>query len=181
LKRINNEEILDTIYDLADKAGLRIDAFLEKVEEAFDEPLPDLEGVPQEVADQLYAARDDKKELRKRDRMKKSEEEGLAEIRLFREIFPQIAPADIPEEVWIEVGNGVSLPHAYALYMVKQETLDKYANDVNHRNSQSGAVVGGDGATEPIFSKEQVEKMSGKDVKSNYKNILKAMKNWKLG
>jgi hypothetical protein len=36
------------------------------------------------------------------------------------------------------------------------------------------------GNTEPSFTKEQVERMSGGDVRKNYKSILKAMKSWKF-
>ncbi len=181
MKRINNEQILDTLYDLADKAGMRIDRFMEQIEETFDTPLPDLEGIPEEIAQELLSARESKKELRRQERLKQNEEEGLAEIRRFRELFPQVAPESIPAEVWQEVGMGTSLSHAYALYLIEQERLNSHADSVNSRNSESGAAVGSDGATEPVYTKEQVEKMSGKDVKSNYKNILKAMKNWKFG
>lgn len=180
MKRINNEQILDTIYDLADSAGLRIDEFLERVEEEFGEQLPSLDGLPEEIANELSAARESKKEMRKQSRQKKSEEDANAEIKRFREIFPEVAAEDIPDSVWEDVSNGASLAHAYALYLVSEDELRRHAEDVNDRNSKRGAAANSDGSTEPVFTKEQVEKMSGKDVKNNYKGILKAMKNWKI-
>lgn len=180
MKRINNEQILDRIYDLADAAGLRIDVFLEKVEEQFGEKLPNLEGLPPEIADELASARESKKEARKQSRIKKSEEETSAEIRRFRELFPDVIPDEIPESVWEDVANGATLSHAYALYLAVEDGLAKYAKDVNSRNSQRGARAASNGSTEPVFTKEQVERMSGSDVKNNYKGILKAMKNWRF-
>ncbi len=179
MKRINNEHILDTIYDLADAAGMKIDAFLEKIEETFGEPMPSLDGVPEEIAQELYEARESKKAMRKQSRQKKSDEEASAEIKRFRELFPDVAAEDIPEEVWEDVAGGSTLSHAYALYMVGQDSLKRHADEVNARNSVKGAAASSDGSTEPVFTKEQVEKMSGKDVKNNYKGILKAMKNWR--
>lgn len=179
MKRITNEQILDTIYDLADTAGMKIDAFIEKIEEAFGDPMPSLEGVPEEIAQELLAARESKKETRKQSRKQKSDAEASAEIKRFRELFPDVNAEDIPEEVWDDVASGSTLSHAYALYTVSQDSLKRYADNVNSRNSHKGAAASSDGSTEPVFTKEQVEKMSGKDVKSNYKGILKAMKSWR--
>ena len=69
MKRINNEQILDRIYDLADEAGLRIDDFMARLEADYGENLPDLEGIPQEIADELLSAREIKKEQKKQDRI----------------------------------------------------------------------------------------------------------------
>lgn len=180
MKRINNEQILDTIYDLADAAGMRIDEFIAKLEEDFGEKLPDLENIPEEIANELIEAREAKKKARKEGRIKKSETEAAEEIARFREIFPDVKPEDIPESVWDDVSEGASLLHAYALYTVTQDSLKRHANDVNERNSKRGAAADSQGSTEPVFTKEQVEKMSGKDIKSNYKGILNAMKNWRF-
>lgn len=179
MKKINNEQILDTVYDLADAAGMRIDAFLEKIEETFGESMPSLEGIPEDIAQELLTARESKKAMRKQSRQQKSEDEASAEIKRFRELFPDVSADDIPEEVWEDVANGSTLSHAYALYTVSQDSLKRYADNVNSRNSVKGAAASSDGSTEPIFTKEQVEKMSGKDVKNNYKGILNAMKNWR--
>lgn len=180
MKKINNEQILDTIYDLADMNGIRIDEFIDRIEEEFGEQLPDLDGIPEEIAEELKSARASKKEMRKQSRIKKGESEAEEDIKAFRELFPEVNSDDIPEEVWEDVANGNSLSHAYSLYLVKNDLLKKHAEGINERNSKKGATVASDGSTEPVFTKEQVEKMSGKDVKSNYKGILKAMKNWRF-
>ena len=180
MKRINNEQILDIIYDLADGAGMRIDEFIAKLEEDFGEKMPDLDGIPEEIANELIEARETKKQARKESRIKKSDTEAAEEIARFRELFPDVKPEDIPESVWDDVTAGATLSHAYALYAVTQDSLKRHADDVNERNSKRGAEANSQGSTEPIFTKEQVERMSGKDIKSNYKGILNAMKNWRF-
>ncbi len=180
MKKINNEQILDVIYDLADLNGVRIDEFIERVEEEFGEQLPTLDGIPEEIAEELKSARENKKEMRKKKRLERTEEETNAEIKAFREIFPEVTTEDIPDEVWEDVQNGASLVHAFSLFLVKNEMLKKHAEGVNERNSDKGAIADSNGSTEPVFTKELVEKMSGKDVKNNYKGIIKAMKNWRL-
>ncbi len=180
MKRINNEQILDTIYDLASAQGMKIDKFLEHIEDTFGEPMPNIQGLPEDVTAELLRARDNKKEMRRKNRIENTKKETSAEIKRFREMFPNVAPEDIPQEVWDDVSNGASLAHAYALYLVSQQNLSKYADDINERNSKRGAYAASEGATEPVFTKEQVEKMSDKDVKSNYKGILNAMKNWRF-
>ena len=72
MKRINNEAILDLIYDLADQNGLRIDDFIEKVEEEFGEQPIDTEGLPENIIAELEAAKSYRAKERKSERMKKS-------------------------------------------------------------------------------------------------------------
>ena len=179
MKRINNEQILDIIYDLADGAGLRIDEFLERVEEEFGEQPISTDGLPTEIVNELAEARETKKQQRRNARLQKSNEEMGAEIKRFRELFPDVSADTIPDEVWDDVQSGATLSHAYALYLASTNALARYADDVNKRNSSVGAYASSEGSTEPVFTKEQVEKMSNKDIKNNYKGILRAMKNWK--
>lgn len=180
MKRINNEQILDTIYDLADAAGMRIDEFIDRVEEEFGEQPIETDGLPDEIVAELESARASKKQQRRQARQDKSNQQMNEDIKKFREVFPDVAADDIPDAVWEDVQAGASLVHAYALYLVGRERLDRRAEDINRRNGSAGARAVSDGSTEPAFTKEQVEKMSGKDVKSNYKGILNAMKNWRF-
>lgn len=179
MKRINNEMILDTIYDLADNCGLRIDEFLSRVEEEFGDQPINVDSLPEEVVNELNTARASKKQQRKEARLQKDREEINAQIKRFREIFPDVPADDIPDSVWEDVRGGTTLAHAYALYLVESEAEKRYASAINERNGNAGARVSGETASEPTFTKEQVERMSGKEVKHNYKNILNAMKNWK--
>ena len=179
MKKIDNEKILDVIYDLADNADMRIGEFIEKLEEEYGEAwIP--EGIPEEIANELAEGRAAKK--RERDAAKQSESESKAaeEIRRFREVFPDVKAENIPEEVWEAVSEGIPLAYAYALYKVESDGLSSYADEVNKRNSEKGAAAVSEGPTEPDYTKEQVENMSGKDVRRNYKGIVKAMKHWRF-
>ncbi|MBO4277696.1 MAG: hypothetical protein J5925_04810 [Clostridia bacterium] len=179
MKKINNEQILDMIYDLADAAGMRIDGFMEKLGEEYGvKAIPD--GLPDEIAAELAEARELKKKERAAAKKAESENAAAAEIKRFREIFPGVNAEDIPEEVWEDVAAGADLPHAYAFYRIRGEGEKTYADEVNRRNSEKGAAAAGDGATEPAYTKDDVEKMSGGEVRKNYKNIVRAMKNWRF-
>ena len=179
MKRIDNEKILDIIYDLADANGMRIDEFMDSVESQFggEKTLPD--DLPEDIAAELMQAREDKKLKRAADKQSAAEAEMAKDIKTFKELFPETSADDIPDEVWEDVANGISLPYAYALYKAQSEKFNDYAEGVNKRNSDKGAKAYSDGSTEPVFTKEQVEKMSDKDIKKNYKGIISAMKNWR--
>ena len=180
MTKISNESILDTIYDLADANEMRVDRFIELIEEEFGAAPIDTSGLPEEVVTELENARLSTKEHKKQLRAQKDGEKMANDIKRFRESFPDVSAEDIPETVWDEVANGIPLAHAYALFEATENRINARAESVNARNGAiaSLGVVGN--ATEPSFTKEQVEKMSGKDVRSNYKSILKAMKSWRF-
>lgn len=180
MKRIDNEKILDMIYDLADGAGMRIDEFMEQVEKQFgtEEAIP--EGIPESLAEEIMQAREDKKRRRAEEKQIEADAEAENDVKKFRELFPGVSAEDIPDEVWEDAAKGISLPYAYALYKVMNDELAGYAESVNRKNSEKGARAYSDGSTEQAFTKEQVEKMSGKDVRKNYKGIINAMKSWRI-
>ena len=180
MKTINNEAILDLIYDLADENGLRIGEFIERIEEEFGEQPIDTSGLPDRVIAELEAAKGYKNEQRTIKRKKQQESDMQADIKRFRELFPDTSAEEIPDSVWAEVENGVPLAHAFALYTVTQQSIQALADEVNRRNGNASAAATNEGTSEPLFTKEAVEKMSQKDIKSNYKNILKAMKSWRV-
>ena len=73
MKTINNEAILDLIYDLADENGLRIGEFIERIEEEFGEQPIDTSGLPDRVIAELEAAKGYKNEQRTIKRKKQQE------------------------------------------------------------------------------------------------------------
>lgn len=180
MKKITNDYILDTIYDLADEKDMRIDDFMEELCEHYGSGEKSLEGLPEEIASELRNARASKKEKRRNDREEADRKKADEDIKLFRKIFPDADADSIPENVWKDVSDGIPLPYAYALFVASENELSEYAENINEKNSGYGAKIGNDGNTEPVYTKEQVEKMSGNDVKKNYKGILRAMKSWKF-
>ena len=183
-KTISNEEILDAVYDMADARGMRIDEFVAAMQADYAEGTPVLpqyaEGeLPAEVVAALESAKSLKRELR--DTKRKTDEEAAlrAEIAAFREVFPTVAAEEIPEEVWAEVAEGMDLKHAYALYALTGTKSDDRAEEVNREAAERSAAATGDGSTEPSFTREQVEKMSARDVAKNYKDVLRSFRNWR--
>ena len=88
--------------------------------------------------------------------------------------------ADIPEEVWAEVAEGVSLTHAYALYRAAISAEDAKAQSLNRVNADRSAPLGTEGDPNTALTQEQVENMSPQAVKKNYNRILSSLKNWRL-
>ena len=86
---------------------------------------------------------------------------------------------EIPESVWEDTAGGADLAHAYALYLIEEQSKGDRAETVNRENELRSASVQNGGSTEPSFTREEVEKMSPKDVSKNYKHILRSMRSWK--
>lgn len=177
---ISNDRILDTVYDLADVCGLRIDEFVARLQEEYGDPEFQTEGLPEEIVAELQNARTLRKESR--DAKRKSEQESKLheEIAAFRAQFPDVSAESIPESVWEEVAAGMDLNHAYAYYMVTQQAGGEHAEEVNRSTASRSAAAFSDGATEPSFTREEVERMSDRDVAKNYKNIVRSMGRWKF-
>lgn len=177
---ISNDRILDTVYDLADVCGMRIDEFMTHLQEEYGDPQFETEGLPEDVIAELQNARQLRKESREAKR--RSEQDGALqeEIAAFRERFPEVRAEDIPESVWEEVAGGMDLNHAYAFFLIAQKADGGTADEVNRDNSARSAAALSEGSTEPSFTREQVEGMSAKDVAKNYRNILRSMGKWKF-
>lgn len=180
-KTITNDEILDAIYDIADARGIRIDEFIQQLQEDYAElPVKYAEGdLPEEVLAELESAKAMRREMR--DNKRKSDEEAALreDIAAFRELFPEVRPEEIPEEVWEEVAGGMDLKHAYALHVLTGKQSGGHAEAVNRETSERSAAAVSDGSTEPSFTPDQVEKMSAKDVAKNYQGVLRSFRNWR--
>ncbi|PKM62393.1 MAG: hypothetical protein CVU97_05620 [Firmicutes bacterium HGW-Firmicutes-21] len=180
-KTLTNEQILDAVSDLADDNGMSVDDYLQKLQAESESVLgTSREGLPEEIITELDNARSLKKESRNAKKLTQQNESIKTEIERFKAVFPDALPQDIPDSVWEEVANGVPLLYAYALYTVTDGKDREYASRVNAENSSRATSKTGTGETEPVFTKEQVESMSPKDVSKNYKHILKSISKWKL-
>ncbi len=177
---VSNDRILDAVYDLADICGMRIDEFILHLQEEYGDPEFETDGLPEEVVAELQNARTLRRESR--DAKRKSEQDGMLreEVAAFRERFPEVRADDIPESVWAEVAAGMDLNHAFAFYLVSEKQDGGHADAVNYENAVRSAATVGDGSTEPVYSREEVERMSSKDVARNYKSILRSMTGWKF-
>ena len=180
MKIVNNEMVLDAVYDLASGMGMRIGDFLERLREDYGDPMIDTDGLPENVVAELEQAKALRKESRDAKRKQAEAEARDKDIAAFREQFPDLSAGEIPEEVWQEVASGMDLLHAYAYYLMTKGKKGDRADAVNRGNLERSAPALGEGSTEPSFTREEVEKMSQKDVKKNYKHILNSMSKWKM-
>ena len=177
---MTNDKILDTVYDLASACDMRIDEFISHLQEEYGDPSFDTEGLPEDVVAELQNAKALRKESRDNRRMMDAKNKQNEEIAAFCERFPDVRAEQIPASVWEEVAKGTDLIHAYAYYLVTEGKENGRADAVNRENGARSAAAQSDGSTEPSFSREEVERMSQKDVAKNYKNILHSMKKWKF-
>ena len=178
-KSITNEQVLDTVYDLADICGMRIDEFVEHLQKEFGDPEFNTEGLPEDVIAELETAKSLRKESRDTKRKQAHDDALQKEIEQFRKVFPDVNGEDIPESVWEDTAGGADLVHAYALYLIGEQSKGDHAEEVNRENALRSVSAHSEGSTEPSFSREQVEKMSPKEVSKNYKHILRSMKSWR--
>lgn len=103
----------------------------------------------------------------------------LSEYAEFSELFPEVSPEKIDDDVWESVKSGVPLAAAYALYDKKRSAAKERAAAVNEKNSArtAGSVKGAGG--DDYFSPAEVRAMSSGEIRANYDKIVSSMKKWK--
>lgn len=179
-KKLTDEQMLEILEELADENGLTAEGYLSRLLSENQATEKTLQNLPEEVLKELENAKLLKREKRRSKKQSEQEEYIKKETEKFLSLFPDVKPDEIPESVWEEVTNGVSLPHAYALYSVIKRSENDYAEQINRDNTLRATPRFEDGKTEPSFTKEQVEAMSPREVSKNFKHILKSISKWKF-
>ncbi|MGI6717454.1 MAG: hypothetical protein ACOX3X_09815 [Eubacteriales bacterium] len=185
---MTDKEMIRLIGELAEDNGQTAGEYLlSLVKSANDAKMEKFKTYPEEVASQLTAAEREKQNRRKAMAEQEEKESLHSQIADFLQNFPGVSPEDVPEEVWNEVKEGVSLSHAFALWKVKSQNKaaseaegEQAANELNAKNTTRSLPVETERAEILDFTREDVEKMSPSAVKSNYKKILNSMKKWKI-
>lgn len=121
----------------------------------------------------LDAVKNERKSKKQQDAVSKDVEE-------FKKLFPEVLPTDIPDEVWEKVAKGSPLTAAYAVYICGADSKNRKADEINLENRRRSAPAGKEADAEQSFTPEQVEDMSDENVKKNFKNIIRSLKNWKI-
>ncbi len=139
----------------------------EELSEQMSEVLPDDEALRARISEleaELASARTENERARK-------------ERAEFLKIFPSVDPDILPDGVAEMRERGVPLAAAYALYeRIRQNELDaalaasKRAASSLPQKLQAGGEV--------FFSAEEVKSMSSRQVRDNFKSILRSMKHW---
>ena len=95
----------------------------------------------------------------------------------FAELYPKVPLCDLPDTVWADVGRGIPVSAAYALYERRAAYTEKIAAQTNEQNRarSAGALAGGRNG---FLSPAEVRAMSPAEVRKNYQTIMQSMQKW---
>lgn len=134
---------------------------------------------PSPESAEILRMREEINELRREIRVKTEEAKLIkAQLGEFEELFPSVAPEDIPGSVWESVRQGNSLAAAYALHHRRRELRDQKLSDINRVNAMSSSGSIGNKESAEFFTPDEVRAMSQSEVRANYQMIIESMKKW---
>ena len=149
-----------------------------QAEEIAEEATP-YEDVTEETSESIESLKAEIESLKETIRQKNEQQERLTrELGEFSELFPEIPPSEIPEEIWNEVKRGIPLAAAFALREKKEQLRMSKIGEINKRNSLRSAGMAGVGTAGEYFTPDEVRAMSRGEVKANYEKIIASMKKW---
>jgi hypothetical protein len=95
----------------------------------------------------------------------------------FTELFPKVTLEAIPEEVFARAeSENLPLTAAYALYECKIHIEKLKVEEFNKKNAvKSPGKIKHDGATEAIFTLDEIKRMSPAEVAKHYDQIMKSL------
>ncbi len=96
----------------------------------------------------------------------------------FAELYPNVSPDSLPDDVWENVRRGIPLAAAYALSNRRRERIAQLAaerNAINRARSTGAVTVAPTG----YYSPEEVRAMNAAEVRRNYNEILLSMQKWR--
>lgn len=177
--------IKDSIYyaicDIAEDLGVTAEELVLALKGQNDEMFEKaLSSLPEGSAIYVKSARNDRQLARDRHRREEEQARLSRDVKRFRELFPQVEAAGIPDAVWQDMTGGIPLPYAYALYIAAGNGKNEYAKEVNARNG-FGALppVNAHGENDEL-TMEEVEAMSPEAVKNSFPRILRSIGKWKM-
>ena len=95
----------------------------------------------------------------------------------FHALYPDANMQDLPDSVWQDVGRGIPIAAAYALFERRRYTTEQKALEYNHANARRSS-----GSLEPTapdyYSPAEVRAMSQSEVRANYDKIMRSMQKW---
>jgi len=167
LENLQNSKLEKYAKNKAEELGITVDEYMDRVEQyerdqqkAQDEArLEEFinNGVPEDVAREVIATSQLRKqlqakenELKAREEAARKENEKKTEYEKFLKDFPEVKPEDIPKEVFEEAENS-TLSNAYMKWKLKELEKQLSIEKTNKENSQS--TVGGVTETGPTQEK----------------------------
>lgn len=116
--------------------------------------------------------------LREREELDRAQSRVARELDSFAELFPDTDLHEIPQSVWDEVRRGGSLCAGFALHIRLRELERERIAQKNERNRRmsSGSILGGE--SESYYSPDEVKRMTPRQVREKYDDIIESMKHW---
>lgn len=169
LENLQNSKLEKYAKQKATELGITVDEYMDRVEqyekdqqkaqdEARLEEMMD-NGVPEDVAREVIATSQLRKqlqakenELKEKEEAQKKEQAKNKEYEDFLKEFPDVNPDDIPKEVFEEAESS-SLSNAYMKWQLKEMKNKLAVNEQNEKNSK--ATVGGVTDTGPTNEKHE--------------------------
>ena len=173
MKRMERDYVYSLLCELAEQAGLDVRDYADQL--YAERSLDGVGELPDTIVEELLEARRSKRE--EKDRLS-AQEKLEDDIKSFRELFPDVNADGIPSEVWEDVGNGMTLTAAYAVYQRRKEILGQNAEMINQEVTKVAPIGLAEADGETYVTSGEVENMSPSEVKKNYKKILLSLKKW---
>ncbi len=100
-----------------------------------------------------------------------------ADRREFRELYPEVSIAELPDAVWEDVERGIPLSAAYARCERRRIRLLEQAEKSNGENLRRSPGMP-KAAPREYFTPDEVRAMSPLEVRENYQKIMFSMQKW---
>ena len=169
LENLQNSKLEKYAKSKAEELGISVDEYMDRVEKYEEDQrrqqeeseLEDLvnSGMPDTLAKELIAGREQRRQLQKELQEIKAEREAAKkeaeknkEYEDFLKAFPDVKPEEIPKEVFEEAEKS-SLPNAYMKWHIKE--LENQLSIAKQNEKNSKASVGGVTSTGPTKQKNE--------------------------
>lgn len=127
---------------------------------------------------ELDDGENDRRELEDFRREKRIKENLEKELALLSEAFENFDPDTIPDSLFDKCPDGKGLAAEYALMTILEERKKSEMAKKEAENNLAAVPDMAGGEEEGYFSPEDVQNMSEKEIRKNYKTIMKSMEKW---
>lgn len=183
-----SKPVIGFVERLAQQNGMTVPEYLKAVEEHERqqeiESLSQNNGLPQELAEELYLSRQERKQREVEKQHQQQQARQQQEYIDFLNEFPSVKPDEIPKEVWETKANNpsISLTDAYIRHEYNKMQQKFKAQEVNaeNANASTGSVTGNGNTTNDFISYTTFEKNKNDRswVMKNFDKITKSRSNW---
>lgn len=193
LQSLKNDEALKFLDSVASEYGVSRAEIAKKWKDELTankvSEYAEKNSIPEEIAKELLEAKQEREHFKRQyqsiEQQKKAQELIDNQIKDFRETYPDVKDADIPDSVLENCKeNGIPLKIAYKAYLadaqierikaLEEQLKVKSINEQNASSSMGSAVSSGE-STPLEFTEESIKKMTPKEQKRNHETIWKTL------